>query len=62
MGSLVVTRGLQSMQTQYLAHELSRPAACGILVPPLGIKPVSPALEGGLLTTGPPGKSLEVKF
>ena len=23
----------------------------------LGIKPMSPALEGGLLTTGPPGKS-----
>ena len=23
----------------------------------LGIKPISPALEGGLLTTGPPGKS-----
>ena len=22
-----------------------------------GIKPVSPALEGGLLTSGPPGKS-----
>ena len=45
-----------------VAYGLSRPAACGILVPPLGIKPVSPALEGGLLTTGPPGKSLEVKF
>ena len=36
--------------------ELSCPAGCGILVPWSRIKPVSPALEGGLLTTGP-GKS-----
>ena len=28
-----------------------------ILVPPPGIEPVSPALEGGFLTTEPPGKS-----
>ena len=33
------------------------PAACGILVPPSGVKPASPLLEGGILTTGPPGKS-----
>ena len=31
--------------------------ACGILVPRSAIEPASPALEGGLLTTGPPGKS-----
>ena len=31
-------------------------AVCGILVPPPGIEPTSPALEGGFLTTGPPGK------
>ena len=30
--------------------------ACGILVPQPGIKPMSPALGGGFLTTGPPGK------
>ena len=41
-------------------HGLSCPVACGILVPQPGIKPVSPALEGGFLTTGPPGKSLIV--
>ena len=35
----------------------SRPAACGILFPPLGIEPTSPALEGWLLTTGPSEKS-----
>jgi len=27
-----------------------------------GIKPVSPALSGGLLTTGPPGKYLLIDF
>ena len=31
--------------------------ACGILVPQPGIEPVSPALEGGVSTTGPPGRS-----
>ena len=44
-GSVVVVRGL------------SCPAACGILVSGPGIKPTSPALEGGFFTTGPPGKS-----
>ena len=39
------------------ACRLSCPVACGILVPRPGIKPMSPALEGGFLTTGPPGKS-----
>ena len=32
--------------------------AHGILVPWPGIEPVSPALQGRFLTTGPPGKSL----
>ena len=40
--------------------------ACGILVPPPGMEPMSPALEGRFLTTGPPGKSqfcsLEAEF
>ena len=36
---------------------LSFPVACGILVPQSGTEPVSPALEGRFLTTGPPGKS-----
>ena len=34
----------------------------GILVPQTGIEPDSPALEGGLLTTGPSGKSLHQHF
>ena len=40
-----------------VAHGLSCPMACGILVPRLGIEPMSPALAGKFLTTGPPGKS-----
>ena len=38
------------------AHWLSCPVACGNLSRP-GVKPVSPVLEGRVLTTGPPGKS-----
>lgn len=37
------------------ARGFSCPKACGILVPQPGIKPMAPALEGGLLNTGPPG-------
>ena len=33
-------------------------AACGILVPQPGIEALSHWLEGGFLTSGPPGKSL----
>ena len=33
------------------------PMACGIFWDQAGIEPVSPALAGGFLTTGPPGKS-----
>ena len=42
-----------------VVHGLSYPAACGILVPGLEIEPVSPALAGGFVTTGPPGKFLQ---
>ena len=31
--------------------------ACGILAPRPGVEPAPPALEGGVLTTGPSGKS-----
>ena len=37
-------------------------AACGILIPQPGIKPTSPALQGGFLTTGPLGKSQKSLF
>ena len=36
--------------------------AHGILVPRPRIEPVSPALEGGFLTTGPPGKARSEAF
>ena len=39
--------GFRSSSTQ--AHVLSCPMACGILVPRLGIDPVSPALTDGSL-------------
>ena len=34
------------------------PEACGILAPRPGIEPATPVLEGEVLTTGPPEKSL----
>ena len=43
-------------------HRLSHPGACGILVPRPGIEPTSPTLEGRLLTTQPPRKSLYGTF
>ena len=45
-----------------VAHGLSCPIACGILVPRSGIDCMSSALSGGFLTTGPPLKSLCVWF
>ena len=36
--------------------------AFGILVPPSGVEPISPALEDGFLTTGLPGWSLTCVF
>ena len=36
--------------------------AYGVLAPQPGIKPSPPALEGEVLTTGPPGKSPRLTF
>ena len=44
------------------AGRLSWPATCGILVLRPGIKPVSPILEGRLLTTRLPGKSQDINL
>ena len=41
---------------------LSCSTAREILVPQSGIKPESPALKGGFLTTEPPEKFLKVEF
>ena len=69
-GSVVSAHGLSSCGAQALEHtgsvvvarKLSCPTACGILVSRPGIKPASPALKGGFLTTGPPGKSPQYDF
>ena len=41
--------GLQSTGSVVVAHRLTCPAACGILVPPPGMEPASSALQGGFL-------------
>ena len=41
-----------------MMYGLSCSVACGILVLGPGIEPASLAVEGGFLTTGPPGKFL----
>ena len=53
---------LGSQFSLVVAHKLGCPMAGGILVPRLGIKPMSPALEGRFLTTGPPRKSPRICF
>ena len=53
---------LRRASSAIVACRLCCPAACGISVPWPGIEPVSPALEGGFFTTGPPGKSCHVAF
>ena len=50
---------LQLTDSLVAALRLSCSLACGILVPQQRIKPVSPALQGRLLTSGPLGKSPE---
>ena len=55
--SQVVTRGLSSCSTWFTCSR-----ACGILVPWPRIKPMSPALEGEFLPTGPPGRSLNIFY
>ena len=53
------TWSLKCVSSVVVLHRLSCPSACEILVPQTGIEPTSPALQGRLLTTGPPGKSWE---
>ena len=58
VSSLVTVNGLLYLwHTGSRACGLSCTEACGIIVPPKGMKPMSPALEDGFLTTGPPRKS-----
>ena len=51
---------LQGPGSAVAALRLIRSAACEILVPQSGIKPMCPAQQGRFLTTGSPGKSLTV--
>ena len=51
---------LESPSSVVAAHRLSCPAACRIPVPQAGIEATSPALEGRLPITEPPGKSQSV--
>ena len=41
---------------------LSCPSSYGIFIPEPRMEPVSSTLQGGLFTTGPPGKPLEATF
>ena len=55
--SVTTAPRLLSLDAEVVALGLSCPMVCGVLVPRPGIEPVSPALEGGFLTTGPPRKA-----
>ena len=55
---LLQSKPLCKYASGVVAHQLSCPVACGILVPRSEIEPVSPALAGGVLTTRLSGKSL----
>ena len=65
VASLDAEHGLQGVWAHWLQHVSSDVVGRGIsgsiahdvLVPGPGIEPVSPALTGGFLTTGPPEKS-----
>ena len=66
--SVVAERGLSSRGTWALECRFSSCGAQALLLhsmwdlPGPGIKPMSPALAGGFLTTVPPGKSLPLVF
>ena len=64
-GSLVVEHGLQGTWAQQLLYVGSVVVLCRLGVwdlPRPGIQLVSPSLQGGFSTSGPPGKSLEFGF
>ena len=54
---VLVAGALLHLSLQLIDSRLSCSSACGILVPPSGMEPVSAALQGGFLTIGPPGMS-----
>ena len=58
VGSIVAAQGPQSLGSLDVAHRLSLWGMRDL--PRLGIEPVSFALQGGALTTEPPGKAHNV--
>ena len=63
VGSAVVACGFQNTQASVVAEGgLGCSIVCGILVPQPGIQPMYPALQGGSLTAGPPGKPRSPHF
>ena len=58
VASLAVGHRLQGTGSVVVVNKLSCPMECGVVVPRPGIAPVSPALAGEFLTTGPPEKFL----
>ena len=66
--SVVVAHGLSSCGSQALERRLSSCSAQALLLrgmwylPGPGLKPLSPALAGGFLTTVPPGKSVGLLY
>ena len=61
VGSFVAGRD-SSCDLQALWYGLCGSVACGILVPQAGVEPVSFALVGRFLTTGPAGKSQSLVY
>ena len=47
-----------NIASSFLCSDVFGSEACGILAPQLGIKSALPTLEGKVLITGPPEKSL----
>ena len=62
LGCIMWYLSLEGTDFLVVVPGLSCSAACGILVPRSGIEPMSPALQGRFLTTGPPVKSLSPGF
>ena len=60
--SVLAADRLWSVGSVIVACRLSCFLSCGVLVPQPGIELMSPALQGRLLTTGPPGKSHKDSF
>ena len=60
MDTVVMAQGLQRADSVVVVTGLVSPRHGGSRkIPLLGIKTVSPALQGGFLTTGPPGKPMQ---